>query len=101
MLATVLDGSPAYEAGVRNGDVLSGVDVPRQPNPKTNTYYQHLFQGLRVTGRADPKSSTPPIQAIFEGPAGTKLTITLERGSQTVKATAVLRDIVAPEHAKP
>jgi hypothetical protein len=101
MVATVLDGSPAYEAGVRNGDVFLGVNVPRQSNPKTNTYYQHLFQGLRVAGRADPKASTPPINAIFEGPAGTILTITLERGSQTVKATAILQDVVGPEHTKP
>jgi hypothetical protein len=101
MLATVLDDSPAYEAGVRNGDVLLGVDVPRQPNPKTNTYYQHLLQRHREAGRAGTETKPPPFDAIFQGPAGTKLTITLTRGSKTVKATAVLRDIVAPGHAKP
>ena len=74
---------------------------PRQPNPKTNTYYQHLLQGHREAERAGTETKPPPFDAIFQAPAGTKLTITLTRGSKTVKATAVLRDIVAPEHAKP
>jgi hypothetical protein len=67
-VAQVVEGSPAYEAGVRNGDVII-------PGPK-------------------PKADRD------KAPAGTKLALTLKRGSETFKTTATLRDIVAPEHTK-
>ena len=77
-----MDGTPAYEAGVRNGDVLLGVVV-------------HWGLIPRLTLRHFPDD------AFEQGPAGTKLDLTWKCGSQTFKGTTVLRDIVAPEHTKP
>jgi predicted metalloprotease with PDZ domain len=70
-VAQVADGSPAYEAGVRNGDVLVA----------WLTRFKH---------DQDPETD----------PAGTRLVITLKRGSETFKTTAILRNIVAPERAE-
>lgn len=80
LLAQVLEGSPAYEAGVRNGDEL-------------------LRIGKRDVShwRTDPKLK--PNATFREHPAGTKLELTLKRGSQTFKATVTLREILAPEPA--
>jgi C-terminal processing protease CtpA/Prc len=74
-----VDGSPAYEAGVRNGDVLVDLDDHSGPDSKT------------ISGPIDPFWQRP----------GTKLDFTLKRGKSTIKATALLRDILAPEHTKP
>ena len=82
MVAQVVDGSPAYEAGVRNGDVLSHVTI-------------HWGLIPRLTLRHFPDDE------FQRGPAGTKLDLTLNRGGKTLKATAILRDIVAPGDAKP
>ncbi len=82
LVAQVLDGSPAYEAGVRNGDVLLSIgrlDVSHW--------------------RTDPKLR--PNRAFYERPAGTRLDLTLKRGSETFKKTVILRQILAPERRKP
>jgi len=70
-MARVLEGTPAYEAGVRSGDVLLRVG-----------------KGIDLTDEFE------------EYPAGTRLEFTLQRGGRTFKATAILREIVAPEHVK-
>jgi hypothetical protein len=66
---------------VRNGDVLSHVAV-----------HWGLIPRLTLRHYPDVEWET--------GPAGTKLDLTLNRSGKTVKATAILRDIVAPEHTK-
>lgn len=70
-IARVIEGSPAYDAGVRNGDRLLQVDH------------------VRVEGwTADWLSK-------FSMPAGTQLKLTLERNNRNFTTTAVLRDIVS------
>jgi S1-C subfamily serine protease len=82
LVARVIDGSPAYEAGVRNGDVLLKVG------------------DLDVTKwRTDP--TILPLSRFWEGPPGTRLELTLKRGTETLKAKAVLRQILGPDAGPP
>ena len=82
LVAHVIDGSPAFEAGVRNGDVLLKVG------------------DLDVTKwRTDP--TVLPLSRFWERPPGTKLDLAWKRGTQTIKATAVLRQILAPDAGPP
>ena len=76
LVAHVLDGSPAYEAGIRNGDILLKVDGHDVTNWRT----------------ANGKNHDPWAQ-----PAGTKLKLTLKRGDKTFTTTAVLRNILQPD----
>jgi hypothetical protein len=80
LVAFVADSSPAYEAGVRNGDVLLAID------------------GHDMTKwRANGKLSYP----FRDQPVGTRLNLTLKRGDRILTTTAVLRDILAPDPTKP
>jgi hypothetical protein len=82
LVAHVIDGSPAFEAGVRDGDVLLKVG------------------DLDVTKwRTDP--TVLPLSRFWERPPGTKLDLAWKRGTQTMRATAVLRQILAPDAAPP
>lgn len=74
--AWVVAGSPAYEAGVRNGDILLQVDE------------------VTVRGWTDDWLSR------FHKPAGTKLKLTLQRDGTNFTTTATLRDIVHPSSKK-
>ena len=74
--AWVVKGSPAYEAGVRNGDVLLQVDE------------------VTVRGWTDDWLSR------FSMPAGTKLKLTLQRDGKTFTTTATLREILQPSPNK-
>jgi hypothetical protein len=74
--AWVVDGSPAYEAGVRNGDVLLQVDE------------------VTVRGWTDDWLSR------FYMPAGTKLKLTLQRDGKIFTTTATLREILQPSSNK-
>jgi hypothetical protein len=80
-VAWVADGSPAYEAGIRNDDVLLKIgelDVTRW--------------------RTDP--DVLPLSRFWNRPAGTKLELTLKRGDKVFKTTAVLRNILPPDAPK-
>jgi len=80
--ARVVEGSPAYEAGVRNGDVLLKIG------------------DLDVTKwRTDP--AVLPLTRFWERPPGSRLELTLKRGTQTLKITAVLRQILGPGPTSP
>ena len=70
-IARVVEGSPAYNAGVRDGDRLLQVD------------------GVRVRGWTEDWLSK------FTMRSGTKLKLTLERNHTNFTTTATLRDIVA------
>ena len=71
-VACVMDGGPAYEAGVRDGDILLQVDE------------------IACT------SWNASWLSRFQRSAGTKLELTLERDRKTFKTTATLRDILHP-----
>lgn len=71
-VARVVQGSPAYEAGMRNGDILIEVD------------------GVKVTSWHSGWLSR------FLMPPGTKLRMSFTRNGERFTTTAVLRDIVCP-----
>jgi hypothetical protein len=75
-VARVVDGGPAYEAGVRDGDVLLQVDE------------------VTVKGWTDDWLSR------FYMPAGTKLKLTLQRDGKIFTTTATLREILRPSPNK-
>lgn len=75
-VAKVMDGSPAYKAGVRDGDILLQVDKV----PVTGWYSSWID--------------------CFYQPAGTKLKLTLSRDGKIYKTTATLRDILKPDSNK-
>ena len=78
LVARVISGTPAYEAGIRDGDILLKVG------------------DLDATKwRTDPK--VLPLSRFWESPPGTRLEFTLKRGTTTFKKTAVLRQILAPD----
>src|SRR5438105_3098559 len=70
LVARVADGSPAQEAGVRDGDVLLKVN--------NTTLTKANYEGYRR----------------FSVRAGTKITLTLSRGGEIFKTTATVRDIL-------
>ena len=81
LLAHVAAGSPAFDAGVRDGDVLLKIG------------------DLDVTQwRTNP--NVLPLTRFFTQPAGTKLRLTLQRGDQTIITTAILRNILPPDTVK-
>jgi hypothetical protein len=78
LIACVLPGTPAYEAGVREGDILQKID------------------NLDVTEwRTNP--AVMPLGRFFEQPAGTKITLKLKRGTEAVQAVVTLRDLLGPK----
>ena len=81
LVAHVVNGSPAYEAGIRNDDVLLKIGE------------------LDVTKwRTD--SNVLPLSRFWESTARTKLELTLKRGDKIFKTTAILRNIVPPDAPK-
>ncbi len=75
-IALAVEGSPACQAGIRNGDRLLQVD------------------NVPVRGWDDHWVSR------FRSPAGTKLELALERDGTNFTTTAILREIVAPAAIK-
>ncbi len=76
LIARVVDGGPAYEAGIRNGDILLKIgekDVTHWP------------------------TSSDSLSVFWQKPAGTELALTLRRSNETFKTTVTLRDILAPK----
>jgi hypothetical protein len=78
LIAHVASGSPAYRAGIRNGDILLKED------------------GRDVTKWRTDTNEPPKIRPV-EQPAGTKLELTLKRGDTIFKTTATLRNILPPD----
>jgi hypothetical protein len=73
LVAHVMEGGPAYEAGIRNGDIVTKVDEQGPANWNKGPTY---LASMR--------------------PAGTKLELTLKRGEKIFSATVVLRDLFPP-----
>jgi hypothetical protein len=81
LIAHVVAGTPAYEAGIRNDDVLLKIGE------------------LDATKwRTDP--NVLPLSRFWSSPAGTKLELALKHGDKIFKTTAVLRNILPPDVPK-
>jgi hypothetical protein len=76
LVARVVEGSPAEEAGVRTGDVLLKVD------------------------KKDVTKWSVDALSRFEMSPGTKVDLTLRRDGKTFRATATLRQIIPPNDKK-
>ena len=76
--AHVLDGSPAYEAGIRDGDILLAVDAADATKWRTNT------NSASQTSR-------------WERPPGTKTHLKLKRGDKEFETDVVLRNLIGPD----
>jgi hypothetical protein len=77
LIAHAIAGGPAHDAGVRDGDVLlkiGGLDVTRW--------------------RTDP--TILPLSRFWTSPPGTKLDLTLKRGTAALNVTVTLRQILSP-----
>lgn len=81
LVAHVADGSPAYEAGIRNDDVLLKIG-------KLNA----------TKWRTDP--NVLPLSHFWNSPPGTKLELTLKRAGKIFTTTAMLRNILPPDAPK-
>ena len=82
LIAHVAEGSPASEAGIRNGDVLlrsGNVDLAE---------WRSLRMDASMSGPVYP-------------PPGTRWDLTLKRGDEVFVATVVLRDILNPSNPGP
>jgi C-terminal processing protease CtpA/Prc len=80
LTARVLKGTPAWEANVRDGDVLLKID------------------DLDATRwRTDP--AVKPNGCLSDPPAGTKVRLTLKRGDKEFQTEIVLRDLIGPDVA--
>jgi hypothetical protein len=76
LVARVIEGSPAFEAGIRTGDLLLKID------------------DLDVTRwRTDPK--VLPLSRFWERPPGTRMVVTVKQGQKTVAITVTLRQILS------
>ncbi len=82
LIAQVAPNSPAFEAGIRNGDKLLAVNGRDIRN----------WQGQLRTAPAE--------LTFWERPAGTRLTIKVQRGSEIFEMPVVLRDILTPLQSK-
>ena len=78
LVAHVLEHSPAYEAGVRDGDII-----------------------MKFDGKWRTSWDDSPNEALRTRPAGTKLELVLKRGDDIINATVSLRDMLAPNFSTP
>jgi tetratricopeptide (TPR) repeat protein len=80
LVARVAAGSPAYEAGIRNGDIFLSVDE----------------QGVSgwINGSGDISSDG------YSLPAGTTVHLKLQRHRKSIETTVTFRDILPPSHRK-
>lgn len=76
LIAHVASGSPAYEAGIRNGDELVKIGE------------RDITQWRKMTNS---------FGSVWELPAGTRVELTLHRSNGTFRTTATLRDILPPK----
>jgi hypothetical protein len=82
LTAHVAQQSPAFEAGVRDGDILLRVD-----------------EIDATKWRANPSGSVT--ERFWTSPPGTKVELGLRRGNKTFTVRAVLRNIIPPDDTQP
>ena len=74
LVARVVPGGPAYESGIRDGDILTGIE------------------DLDATKwRTDPR--VLPLHRFWSRPAGTSLRLTFRRGDENFSTTVELKEI--------
>jgi hypothetical protein len=78
LVASVAEGSPAWDAGIRTKDVLLSIDELDV-----------------IKWRSDP--AILPFSRFWERPPGTKLKLTVKRDERTLTITVTLRQILSPE----
>jgi tetratricopeptide (TPR) repeat protein len=83
LLAHVIKGGPAYQAGIRDGDVLIQIDA------------------LNVTTWRTEPAMTQLLHEWWERPAGSVSLLTLQRGTQTYTTRVVLRNLIGPDLPDP
>jgi tetratricopeptide (TPR) repeat protein len=83
LLAHVIKGGPAYQAGIRDGDVLVQIDA------------------LNVTTWRTEPAMTQLLHEWWERPAGSESLLTLRRGTRTYTARVVLRNLIGPDLPDP
>jgi hypothetical protein len=83
LIAHVTDGSPAFESGIRNGNVLSEVD-----NHSITQWLTNPGRSWTVDQVAGSVVASGNVQA------GAKVELTLRRGDQTFKTDVLQKDIV-------
>lgn len=83
LVAHVVDGSPAFDAGIRNGDILSEID-----NHSLTQWLSNPGQNWSV----DPLTGS--LMASSNALAGANIELTLKRGEQTFETAVLQRDIV-------
>jgi C-terminal processing protease CtpA/Prc len=77
LIGRVAEGSPAQEAGIRNGDILLKIG-----------------ELDATTWRTNP--TVMPLSQFWTRPPGTKLELTLKRGADVYSTNVVLRQILSP-----
>jgi len=82
LVAHVAVGSPADIAGIRNGDLLLRID-------------QLDIRRWRT------QPGIMPISRFWGQPAGTRFVLTLKRGADTIKITAILKNILGQQSLQP
>jgi predicted aspartyl protease len=78
LVAHVVEGSPAYRAGIRNGDILLQIGAIDATNRRTNP---HIL----------------PLNRFWSQTAGTKHELTLKRNDQQFETTVTLEELPAAE----
>jgi hypothetical protein len=110
LVASVLAGSPAWEAGIRPGDVLTragkmAVTIVPSVVAGSPAWKAGIRPGdvltfgheMDVTNwRKDP-AIMPRLGKLLEKPPGTKVELTVMRGEEQIICHAVLRQILSPE----
>jgi Aspartyl protease len=81
LFAHVVEGSPASQAGIRNDDILLKIGDLDCTSWRTNP---DVLASMKLC---------------LDSPAGTKLELTLKRGDDTIRASAILRNILPPDPA--
>lgn len=81
LVAHVVDGTPAQEAGIRDRDLLLTVGTLDVSNWRNNP-------------------AVMPLSRFWSAPAGTKISLTLKRGAKELETQVTLREILGPSRAQ-
>jgi hypothetical protein len=85
LLAYVTDGGPAFEAGIRTGDILVKVDNQDVTQWLANPGGNWRFIRMTHLARLESPTNSPP---------GRQIKLTLKRNDQTFQATVLQKNVV-------